>query len=52
MKRRSEIIAMQSRVERELEGEQKMLLLMALEWILNQIPSTSLGLEDWLEEQQ
>lgn len=51
MKLRSEIVRMQCRVEREAPLEDRMTLLMALEWVLDQSISTSIGLEDWLQEQ-
>lgn len=54
MTRRDErLMKMIMRVERETEGQERMLLLMALEWAANfQYPSTSLALEDWLDEKK
>jgi hypothetical protein len=42
---------MQERIEREVSpGEARMALIMALEWAAGDGVSTSLGLEDWLDD--
>lgn len=51
MKTRAQVRAMQERIEREVSpGEARMALIMALEWAAGDGVSTSLGLEDWLDD--
>lgn len=52
MKQHVEIADMLARIEREVDGWDRGLLLMALEWAANQTPSTSQGLEEWLKERK
>jgi hypothetical protein len=52
MKRRSEVVAMSVRIERECPIQDRAMALMVLEWVLGGSISTSVGLEDWLSEQQ
>lgn len=50
-KRRTVIHAMIERIEREVSsGEVRGALIMALEWACSDNISTSVGLEDWLDE--
>jgi hypothetical protein len=52
MKTKAQIRKMQDRIERETPiGEARMGLIMALEWVLGNAVSTSIGLEDWLDEE-
>ena len=50
MRKRSEITAMLNRVECETSGQDRMLLVMALEYVLSDGVSTSLCLEDYLDD--
>lgn len=52
MKTKRQIEAMVERVESALSpSSERMCLIMALEWALNGPISTSIGLDDWITEQ-